>query len=306
VLNESFGYNPFPTIQSQDIVEEFNDAAVAAGTTVTVAAGDAGPADTIGSPDTDPNIINVGASNNFRFYAETGTDGYQPPFATKGWISDNISGLSSGGFEESGPTDDLIAPGDTSFAACTPDVTMYSDCTNLAGKPSSVEFSGGTSESSPLTAGTAALVIQAYRQTHHGASPTPALIKQILVSTADDLGHPADEQGSGLLDAYRAVLAAESIPAGRRTRPRVRRCFSAPASCTPPLLPGRPNPGPLTITNVGAGTSTLNLSTRTLGPALDTQISTVTLRDSGPHFFNNFYDSTENYQTTTFTVAPGP
>ena len=135
VLNESFGYNPFPMVQAQDIVEEFNDAAVAAGTTVTVAAGDAGPADTIGSPDTDPNIIDVGASNNFRFYAETGTDGYVPPFATKGWISDNISGLSTGGFAESGPTVDLIAPGDTSFAACTPDVAMYSDCTNLDGKP---------------------------------------------------------------------------------------------------------------------------------------------------------------------------
>ena len=83
----------------------------------------------LGSPDTDPNIINVGASNNFRYYAETGTDGYVPPFATKGWISDNISGLSSGGFAESGPTDDLIAPGDTSFAACTPDVAK---CTPTA------------------------------------------------------------------------------------------------------------------------------------------------------------------------------
>jgi hypothetical protein len=291
-------------VQAQDIVEEFNDAAVAAGTTVTVAAGDAGPADTIGSPDTDPNIIDVGASNNFRFYAETGTDGYQPPIATKGWISDNISGLSTGGFAESGPTIDLIAPGDTSFAACTPNVHMYADCTTLDGKPSSVEFSGGTSESSPLTAGVAALVIQAYRQTHGGASPTPALIKQILVSTADDLGHPADEQGSGLVDAYRAVLAAESIPAGRTGAAQGSQVLLSTGQLNATANPGTAESWPLTITNLGTAPSTLSLSTWTLGPALDTQTGTVTLSDSGPRFFNNFYDSTENYRTTTFTVAP--
>jgi hypothetical protein len=306
VLNESFGYNPFPTIQSQDIVEEFNDAAVAAGTTVTVAAGDAGPANTIGSPDTDPNVINVGASTNFRFYAETGTDGYEPPIATKGWISDNVSGLSSGGVSEPGPTDDLIAPGDTSFAACTPNVKMYSDCTNLDFKASSVEFSGGTSESSPLTAGAAALVIQAYRQGHGGATPTPALIKQILVSTADDLGHPASEQGSGLLDTYRAVLAAESIPGPSRTQPAQGSQFLlSTGQLHATAAPGTAESWPLTISNDGAGPSTLQLSTRTLGPALDTQDRTVTLSDSGPHFFNNFYDSTENYRETHFTVAPG-
>ncbi len=305
VLNESFGYNPFPTIEAQDIVEEFNDAAVAAGTTVTVAAGDAGPADTIGSPDTDPHIINVGASTNFRFYAETATDGYQPPFATKGWISDNISGLSSGGFAESGPTVDLVAPGDTSFAACTPDVAMYADCTNLAFAPSSVEFSGGTSESSPLTAGVAALVIQAYRKTHGGSSPSPAVIKQILVSTADDLGHPADEQGSGLVDAYRAVLAAESIPAARTGPAQGSQVLLSAGQLHATAAPGTAESWPLTITNVGTTPSTLSLGTRTLGPALDTQLRSVTLSDSGPRFFNNFYDDTENYQTTTFTVAPG-
>ena len=305
VLNESLGYNPFPTVQSQDILEEFNDAAVAAGTTVTVAAGDAGPADTIGSPDTDPKVINVGASTDYRFYAETGIDGYVPPIATKGWLSDNISGLSSGGFAESGPTDDLVAPGDLSFAACTPKPKMYSDCTNLAYKAFPVEFSGGTSESSPLTAGTAALVIQAYRKGHHGATPTPAQVKQIIVSTADDLGHPATEQGSGLLDAYRAVLAAESVPAHRAGAAEGNQVLLSTGQLHATAAPGTAVTWPLTITNVGAGPTRINLSTRTLGPALDTQYRHVVLSDSGPHFFNNFANAKENYQTTTFKVPPG-
>ena len=64
----------------------------------------------------------------------------------------------------------------------------------------------------PLVAGAVADVIQAYADTHNGTKPTPALIKQILTSTADDIGAPADEQGAGQLNVYRAVRAAQQEP----------------------------------------------------------------------------------------------
>ena len=90
---------------------------------------------------------------------------------------------------------------------------LFTDCgTDSAGfPPSAIEVFGGTSESSPLTAGEAALVIQAYRSTHGGNDPTPATVKQIIMSTATDLGAPASEQGAGLINALAAVNAALAI-----------------------------------------------------------------------------------------------
>ena len=87
---------------------------------------------------------------------------------------------------------------------------MYADCTDFNGNGASVELTGGTSEAAPLTAGTAALVIQAYRKAHNGATPSPAVVKQIIVSTAENINAPADQQGAGMIDAYEAVLAAKS------------------------------------------------------------------------------------------------
>ncbi len=106
---------------------------------------------------------------------------------------------------------DLIAPGDLNWAACSTDTSTYTDCENAIGGSSIglVDF-GGTSESTPLTAGTAALVIEAYRQSHHKQNPSPAVVRQILFSSATDLGISAENQGAGLLNALRAVELAKS------------------------------------------------------------------------------------------------
>jgi subtilisin family serine protease len=271
VINESFGDNPFPDVASLDLTEMVNDAAVKAGVTITVSSGDAGPTNTIGSPATDPNIISAGASTTYRAYAQSGTGGITAP-GVKGWIDDNISGLSSGGFAQNGTTVDVVAPGDLNWALCTPDPAKYADCTNFAGKGASVELTGGTSEAAPLTAGVAALVIQAYRKAHNGATPSPAVIKQIIVSTAQNINAPADQQGAGLIDAYQAVLAAASDDV---SKPKATAILESPTQLNAVGQPGATESLTETFSNDGSSFVDLDLSSRTLSAY--TPVSTKSL-----------------------------
>jgi Subtilase family len=300
VLDESFGANPFPDATSLDAVKEFNDRAAAAGVTVVVAAGDAGNFNTIGSPASDPDVISVGASTDFRFYAQTDYAGADL-FAPKGWENDNISALSSGGFSQDGQTLNLVAPGDLSFASCTPNVTLYADCVNFLGQPSAVEESGGTSEAAPEVAGAAALVIQAYRKAHGGDTPSPAVVKQILLSTAADLGGPATEQGSGLLDGLKAVELASSAPKRAPVGETLR------LSSNQLNYVGKPGQTPswrVTVTNTGAKAQTVAVSGRGYGPDSVIKQASVALSAQSAQF-TNWAGTATNDATVRFTVPAG-
>jgi subtilisin family serine protease len=290
VINESFGDNPFPDSASLDLTEQVNDAAVKAGVTITVSSGDAGPTNTIGSPATDPHIISAGASTTYRAYAQTGIGGITAP-GVKGWIDNNISGLSSGGFAQNGETVDVVAPGDLNWALCTADPAKYADCTNFAGQGSSVELTGGTSEAAPLTSGVAALVIQAYREAHGGATPSPAVVKQIIVSTAENINAPASQQGAGLLDAYQAVLAAASY---HLSKPTGHTILASATQLNAVGQPGTTEHLAETLTNNGAGPVTVGLSSRTLSAYQPVSTRSLTLTNA------------KDYTTTvTFNVPAG-
>lgn len=278
VLNESFGSNPFPDSATLDLTRMADDAAVAAGVTVTASSGDAGVTNTIGSPATDPNVISAAASTTYRSYAQVGTGHITLPGIT-GWLDDNVSGLSSSGFDQTGRTVDIIAPGDLNWAVCTPDPARFASCTDQHGNPSPVEQSGGTSESAPLTAGVAALVDQAYGQTHGGAMPSPAVVKQIITSTATDIAAPADLQGAGLLNAYQAVLAAASF-AGSSAGPTGRSVLTSANQLNAVGQPHATQKLTETLTNDGKSSETVGLTSRTLGAYTTVGTSTVNLADS--------------------------
>ena len=66
---------------------------------------------------------------------------------------------------------------------------------------------GGTSQATPVTAGSAAVLIEAYEM-GRGVRPSPFTVKSILKSTALDIGYDAFVQGAGHVDVYDAAAYA--------------------------------------------------------------------------------------------------
>jgi hypothetical protein len=194
VINESYGYGLSPG--SYAIHYAANDAAVDAGVVVVASSGDSGVQGTVSAPASDPKIIAAGATNTHRLNAMA--------YGFAGWVNSDITPLSSGGTTPDNRLVDLVAPGYGGMAACNPN---GSDCP----ENTQTEAFGGTSQSSPLIAGAAADVIQAYRDSHNGDSPSPALVKQLLTGTATDVDAPADQQGAGQVNIQAAMAAAQQM-----------------------------------------------------------------------------------------------
>jgi subtilase family protein len=247
ILSESFGGNPYPDT-SMDPVSLANQAALDAGVTVVASSGDSGVGGTIGSPASDPRFIAVAGTTSYRLSAQA--KGYT------GWVNNNITALSSGGPTLNNRLPDLVAPAFGGMADCTVDPSKWGDCSSLT------EPFGGTSQSAPLVAGSAALVIQAYADTHHGKHPSPELVKQILVGTATDLNAPSGEQGSGLVNSYQAVLAARSINGGQQAGNGL-----VPSTGQLNLIgnAGSSQHGSVTLTNTSAKPQTVTQTSRELG-----------------------------------------
>jgi len=228
VVSESYGFGALPGA-NDDLIEPSNVAMVQAGVVVVESAGDSGSSGTVEEPAANPAIIDAAGTNDLRLLAQA--DGY-----TQGWLDDNMTTLSSGGTTPQNDVVDLAAPGYLALAPVGVGNTP----------PLPTEGFGGTSESAPFISGAAADVIQAYRDTHGGATPTPAQVKEILTSTATDIGAPSDQQGAGLLNIYAAVEAARQMPG-----------TSATSSASPELVA---NPTQLDVQGTGGSTATTSVT----------------------------------------------
>jgi hypothetical protein len=301
VLNESFGGNPYPD-NGNDPLTLADQAAVAAGVTVVASTGDAGASGTVEAPGSSPAVISVGASTTFRSYFQSGFSGAQ--LSNHTWTDNNVSGLSSGGITQHARVPDLIAPGDMGWAVCTPDLTRYTQCIDEEGNPSPVEVFGGTSAAAPMVAGAAALIIEAYEKTHHGVRPAPALVKRLLTSTATDEGHPAYEQGAGLLNSLAAVQAAESwtdsngSPAAQGSNLVVDRTQASVIG-----QPGSRHMTKVSVTNVSKSPKVVSASTRTLSRVVSSISGSTTLNTAtAPTYPDLFFAAPRSYVAQSFNV----
>ena len=173
--------------------------------------------DEIASPATAKNVLTVGAMENNR-PPSAGFGGYsQDVWGTGSWLakypadpirSDYISNNSSGmaAFSSRGPTDDgRIKP---EIAAPGTDIISVRSHAAGAGTGwgvynSNYIYDGGTSMSTPLTAGAAAITRQFYVQAKGVANPSGALVKATLINGAQNT--TPGQYGTG---AYREIPAS--------------------------------------------------------------------------------------------------
>jgi Subtilase family/Peptidase inhibitor I9 len=302
VISESFGGYPVPDT-SEDLTRQFNEQAVAAGVTVVEGSGDAGVEASPASAASDPAVIDAGASTTFRNYAQATQYGSQ--FAPGGWLSDNISSIESGGFTQGGRVVDLVAPGEANWALCSPDTATYQGCADpfKGTNPSGLQSFGGTSESAPLIAGGAALIIQAYRETHGGQSPSPALVRELLTSTATDLGEPGVEEGAGEMNTLAAVKAAKSVADGNGSPTPVGQGLLVTPNQATVVGPAGSTPTDRTfkVTNVGSTSQEIHAHARAIATTVSDRTGSVDIDASSPTFIDGFGNS-DPFQVVTFHV----
>ena len=208
IISNSCGVSNFPSLEyapGLDISSHILNALVIpqslhqnyTGTTIISSAGNSGHGyGTMGMPGISSFGISVGAvtSNDFVGY---GPFKGEPRFGNTTDHSDHVVDFSGRGPGVIGdPKPDLMSIGAYGF--------VPSIITKLPDEPSeSFSVFGGTSMSAPIVAGSAALLIESLKE--KSVSYDPFMIRNLLMSSADDLRNDPFTQGAGLVNALDAV-----------------------------------------------------------------------------------------------------
>ena len=145
--------------------------------------------DSLGAPASAKNVLTVGASENDRptINSVWGTTKYSAPISTDR-LADNISGLAA--FSSRGPTDDnrlkpdIVAPGTFILSALT---RYNTKSVGWMAYNQSYVYMGGTSMSTPLTAGATALLLEHLIDNMGHDDPNSSLVKAIFAASATDM-----------------------------------------------------------------------------------------------------------------------
>ncbi|MEM0464171.1 S8 family serine peptidase [Pyrobaculum sp.] len=167
------------------------------GILIVQAGGNGGPGiGTITAPGASVGALTVGASTSTHFayvHSKISTGFANLYMSGAGWSSDEVISWSLRGPTVVGYNKpDVVNVGAFGFTAAV--------------VPYNYTLFGGTSYATPLTAGVAALVYQVL-----GPDADPSLVKSIIMSTADPLRYDPASEGTGRVNAYRAVSLARLL-----------------------------------------------------------------------------------------------
>jgi subtilisin family serine protease len=195
IVNMSLGGTTMPN-DGNDPLAQAVTALRERGILVIVSAGnDGGGIGTVSSPGSSMGALTVGASTMYRSFSELGF------LAEPGkWAADQLASFSGlGPLADGRLKPEILAPGAFDWGLAP---------VNGSEEGQNYQLFGGTSQAAPLMSGAAALIYQAFHKVR-GRYPTPDEAIRIACSTADDLGFPAQMQGVGRVNAYRAVQVVQ-------------------------------------------------------------------------------------------------
>ena len=270
IISCSLGSTYIPPDGTDPVALAFQTA-IDHGITVVNSAGNEGPGQgTVGSPPDLKSLIAVGATTGNRLYSQIGALGNATAYKGDQVITWSGRGPNSrGDFRP-----DVMGFGAWGWALA-PTGAGDSD-----GDVNMQEF-GGTSMAAPVVAGNLALAESAWKMKHPGHRlPAPSYWKNLLASTATDLGYAGLDQSSGLVNGAAAVR--EVLRQGKSFLASVGADPRNPSSWSVKIAGGARAATTIAVKNTGSKTERVTLTPTSFAALKTATYAPITL--TGPAY----------------------